>query len=539
MISRTSILQCLPLLANALGRSYGVHVEVGGNRACTDGRVIRLPDLPAAADNDFLELVRGYIDHESAHIRHTDFDCLSGASPLEKHVWNIFEDRRVEQRLAALFPGCGRNFSRLIRRMFLKPSDDTDTANDPASSILNWLLLTVRSWDVPELERRCRESAGIMDGHWPGLRPALESILQSVRASCPDSAACMRYAKAVVEHLRGVTQAPPVLPKSGSQNPVNPGAVESKIANSELEQKSADEAETARQSLERLLNAPESELPDDLGQCLSRSLETQAGNVPERVHVAVVQPKALKPLAPDDRTMARKATMGMRTRFHALLQSTRQVRGLPSHHGRLNTRNMYQVLTGNPRVFLRFTPKPALNTAVHLLLDCSGSMRRRISLATCVCHAVAQALELVGVNVGVTAFPGERWLGDAGHRCPRCWSTANGSMTGFTSQPRASHPMGEALWWVVGQMVPLREKRKLILIITDGEPDNRPGVQQAIEAGSHLGFEFHGLGIKADSIRRLLPQSSVNITSLTELAPAMFSMLGNALASNQNLKTRS
>ena len=38
-------------------------------------------------------------------------------------------------------------------------------------------------------------------------------------------------------------------------------------------------------------------------------------------------------------------------------------------------------------------------------------------------------------------------------------------------------PMAESLWWVMQQMCLLRENRKIILIITDGEPDSIPAAQ--------------------------------------------------------------
>ncbi len=92
MISNKAILQSLPLLASVLGKSYGVRVEIGGNQAFTNGSVIQLPSLPAEFDNKFTGLVRGFLDHESAHIRETDFSVLQGMTPLEKNIWNIFED---------------------------------------------------------------------------------------------------------------------------------------------------------------------------------------------------------------------------------------------------------------------------------------------------------------------------------------------------------------------------------------------------------------------------------------------------------------
>ena len=103
----SDILQCLPLLADILGRSYGVSVEIGGAQAYTDGRTIHLPSLPIKGEPDFINLVRGYIDHEAAHIRHTDFSVLKAAN-LDPITFNLFiclEDWRVEKKLSAIFPG--------------------------------------------------------------------------------------------------------------------------------------------------------------------------------------------------------------------------------------------------------------------------------------------------------------------------------------------------------------------------------------------------------------------------------------------------
>ena len=99
-----------------LAKKYGVQVEIGGNTACTDGKVIRLPTLPLESDSVLINLVRSYLDHESAHIRETDFDVLQDKdlTPLIKNIWNIFEDWRVENKLAKCFPGCRTNLHWLI-----------------------------------------------------------------------------------------------------------------------------------------------------------------------------------------------------------------------------------------------------------------------------------------------------------------------------------------------------------------------------------------------------------------------------------------
>lgn len=163
MIRMKDIMASLPLVASVLGERYGVEVLVGGSEAKTDGTTIYLPALPLDSEESLIALARGFLDHEAAHIRHTDFQELSAASltPLKKHIWNSIEDWRVEHALADIYPGCGYNFRWLMRREFLEKAEEA--GNNPAFSILNWILLTLRSWDVPELRERCEEEARTVD----------------------------------------------------------------------------------------------------------------------------------------------------------------------------------------------------------------------------------------------------------------------------------------------------------------------------------------------------------------------------------------
>ena len=63
-------------------------------------------------------------------------------------------------------------------------------------------------------------------------------------------------------------------------------------------------------------------------------------------------------------------------------------------------------------------------------------------------------------------------------------------------------PMAESLWWVMQQMCLLRENRKIILIITDGEPDSIPAAQEAFKQAQKKGFECYG---SASCVRALQP----------------------------------
>lgn len=69
----------------------------------------------------------------------------------------------------------------------------------------------------------------------------------------------------------------------------------------------------------------------------------------------------------------------------------------------------------------------------------------------------------------------------------------------------------------------------MILIITDGCPDDSQLAKTAITEAVKLGLEVYGIGIVNTAILSLLPDTSSVINSIAELAPSMFGMLQRAL----------
>ena len=151
-------IKSLPLVASALSRKYGIKVAIGGNRAATNGKTISLPSLPLHSPPELINLASGFIDHEAAHLRDTNFRQMksAGLNPLEFHIFNIIEDWRVERVLGDLFPGCRYNFQWLNFQWLIKHFFDQGQTEETTldQDILHWMLLEVRSWAVPELQAR-------------------------------------------------------------------------------------------------------------------------------------------------------------------------------------------------------------------------------------------------------------------------------------------------------------------------------------------------------------------------------------------------
>ena len=204
MTRTKDVLNCLPLLASILGDRYGVQVRIGGKEACTNGKVIHLPSLPMDCEPELLALANGFTDHEAAHIRYTDFGVLRTANlnPVTFYLLNSLEDWRVEKKLSGIFPGCRKNLNWLIRRFFVKRAQPRAGEDSPALAVLDYVLLTVRAWDVDEVTPARQYAVSIMTQHFPDLKEALDAILVKVYIHCPDTAAAVEYARQIAMCIR-------------------------------------------------------------------------------------------------------------------------------------------------------------------------------------------------------------------------------------------------------------------------------------------------------------------------------------------------
>lgn len=98
-------------------RAQNLQVRIEGDRAMTDGNVVYLPAIDHNADVDLHKqrVMRGYIDHEAGHGRHTDMKAWakSGHNPATLTyapvLANAIEDVRIEKLIIDEYPGAQKN----------------------------------------------------------------------------------------------------------------------------------------------------------------------------------------------------------------------------------------------------------------------------------------------------------------------------------------------------------------------------------------------------------------------------------------------
>jgi cobalamin biosynthesis protein CobT len=224
----------------------------------------------------------------------------------------------------------------------------------------------------------------------------------------------------------------------------------------------------------------------------------------------------------------------LRATLQGLVQSERLRHSRSTAHGtRLDTHRLARVGLGETRLFLKPELKTAPNTAIHLLLDRSYSMNAnlldpngkisgtRLSMTLSASVALALALEGVpGVNVGMTAFPGEAV--DSVYRLLNHGQRVTSRASAFTLRASGGTPMTEAIWFGAAALLRCREPRKVLLVLTDGQPDELASTLDILERCRESGIETVGIGLGLE-VSHLFPKS-VRINALTELRTQLFEL---------------
>ena len=80
--------------------------------------------------------------------------------------------------------------------------------------------------------------------------------------------------------------------------------------------------------------------------------------------------------------------------------------------------------------------------------------------------------------------------------------------------------MTGALWHAAADLLSRQEDRKVILVLTDGDPDEWKSAKDLVERAAAAGIELIGVGIQHD-VSRLFP-AAIEIQSMEDLKGELF-----------------
>lgn len=109
--------------------------------------LICIPSIPDDASSEFLMAIRGFIDHEVAHVLFTE--GLTGKG----FVWNAVEDTFIERKMGEMFKGSKSNLintqNHVIETVFIPKEKDAlaEKSGDPTRMFFEFYLVPIlRSW---------------------------------------------------------------------------------------------------------------------------------------------------------------------------------------------------------------------------------------------------------------------------------------------------------------------------------------------------------------------------------------------------------
>ncbi|OOY34031.1 hypothetical protein BOV88_12115 [Solemya velum gill symbiont] len=525
----------LPIVAAAYGEKFGVKVLIQGQDAFTDGERIVIPTANPD-DPHYQQIAWGYLAHEAAHIRHTNFDMVQKASskPIRKALLNIIEDVRIENELAKDYPGTRRSISQVIEYMVDTQQMCVPEQPEPASNLQAWLLFRLRCHFLSQkaltplyqaVDERVRQL-------FPAAAMSRLSAMLTAVPSLASTGEVLKLVDAIVAMLEEESRPPQDESDADSGNDIGQDASNNSSDSQTPETDSSatgdsdksDQAVNLRQALEASAAQFEPDTFAQVAEVLSEQAEGHQGVTPLSL------PQAEQAMLGDEAilTLSASESAQIRARLRGMVQSNQDNRNHAKRHGlRVATHRLAASQAGESRLFIQRQPRIAPNAAVHLLVDISGSMgkpigegnRKYFHVANEAALALAMALEgIPGVVPAVSYFPGIHQEVSIA-LLPK--QSVRHRAACFDQKPRGCTPMAQAMWFAANSLLAQKQKRKLMIVLTDGDPDDWAATHDIVDRCRRSGFELLGIGIQTRSVEKFFPQSIV-INDVKDLKRELF-----------------
>lgn len=222
------------------------------------------------------------------------------------------------------------------------------------------------------------------------------------------------------------------------------------------------------------------------------------------------------------------------------LQAESRVKAWSAERGmRLSTTNLTRALCGSSRIFERRVEARAVDTAVHVLLDLSGSMYSRENDAIAAAVAItATMMRIPHVNPALSVLMNTSFIPVVRHGVRNIENVrpAIGLL-----RAEGGTPMADCISKAACALARARANRHILMVITDGKPSLPEQTQNLIQRLEAEGVFVLGIGVELDrddlNMLRTLFRNFVHADELTDLPDKLFEsarqVLGYGIAANR------
>jgi len=281
----------------------------------------------------------------------------------------------------------------------------------------------------------------------------------------------------------------------------------------------------------------------DLSQLIQDEMDKIAMKTPKSIKESIPCLPKLGIMLPEngklDEVEALSTASRMRAKLMGMLQSIkRQPKSFGCSGKKLATNRLVKMAGGDPKIFKKKIEAVKTNTAVSVLLDLSGSMGGKALMANGVesslyhvANKAAFALHhtlfgIRGVAVCSCEFSG-KGAAEAGVNILTDFGQKPLSEN-FNQYPRGGTPTDDAIWAGRAMLLQRPEPRKVMLVLTDGDPSDPAKTVAATSRALSDGIEIAAIGIMHKGVEHFWENNRI-IKNLQELPAAMFAVMENLL----------
>lgn len=523
--------------------------DIGPDPKNPDGLLIRLPHMASVGSQEDATLLRALISHEVlCHGHHTDFSVKPDHG-IGGVLENVLEDPRGELLALVRFPGSKKVIREGIevlvdRGLFAGPGAGEKL--HPAKILTSWLVTELRS---ELLGQTCLE-AFARDYRKLALQTFGSRLTAAVKAealkatAAPTTANVQLHSRKILELLKMAKENPPP-PTSQPQAQAGqaqkpdqadqPDAGQGSRGSSGDDQgagnpsqggqpgKSADatqpgkkgtaagtsssqadatggEVEPSRDDLAKAVEQVLKASQDDAGT-YGKGLEdhlvegneamTTGGGMSHTHEMGVARRPSRR--SEDNRaTMraaARSITAALELKIEELLESKAMVQRRRSTEGRIRPGRVWRLVQGDTEIFQKRSLQEELDTCVMVLNDESGSMNepfgdmRREDAASRVCVGAGEVLSKTEVPFALVGY------NTALHQYKDFDGSWAETLKEFGPHSASSTNTHLAVVWALREMCHRKERRKILKVVTDGDPGDETVLAAAIEEAKAFGVE--------------------------------------------------
>lgn len=520
-------------------------------------KTITIKTVISKDEEENLLMHKGVSLHEMGHIKHTKFE------PWKRHnichpLMNVISDGRVEEGVSRTYPRARAYFFFMNEWFYekhpIKTALFSDLKKDTMMYILNTALRTTGAPPLPTgfVKKMKRKLKG--DFRWLG-----EKTREAVDATTEEDAAeiTAEIQKRLFDLFGGNTM--PDISKTSSYSietkegsgslglPMpTPGACDGDIKSLlDLESELFGDSENG----EKLREAYK-ELKDSLKRAIKSDAIREAQGEANEMNTSSVE-RDFEPYkqkgAPSMRANASLDGSPISTgrlepiaRRMVRVFNTAAERGDSWVHsqprGKLEMHRLPLLYTSknNPKVFKQKKKKKRTDLSVIVLLDSSGSMAGIAETATEAAYCLARALELGRYNVEVVAF---------GTRCPVHDEDLYGiksfnqkimyARDKFASRSIDGTPLDCGLVGAEKSIMRMRSQRKMVLVVTDGQPNEPEPCRNKIRELERNGVQVIGILINTDDMFNLFTKK-IKCYNVSDLPYKMEGVIKETLMNIKN-----